>query len=356
MKKILALLNTPADSIYGASKSFRTHVKLLEKDFDFTIISQVNTKRKIKTENHFGLGLAIMPNVLGFSLHVRENISTVSKFCLGIITLPFTIYHAKNANIIHLNSLTLLHYARVFKFFFPNKKIICHIREVEVRFRKINRYFACFVDEFVFIDKDVLNTSSFLSQNHKAHILENPVLISKSAEVFSFDDREVNIGVVGRLAPEKNILSVLKMIQEERFKCCSKIKFHFVGGAGANKTYQKRCQEIIEANPHCVYHGEINDLENTNFFSNLDGILRFDNHYSIGRSVLEALHFGLNVYTQKDIFSKLSERIVGLEEFKFQSLERTDKFLFSKVNKCGGGELIGLLNVNYLETFKIIYA
>lgn len=356
MKKIFALLNTPADSIYGASKSFRTHVKLLENDYYFTIISQASLRRKTRIGSHFGLGVSTMPNVLGFSLHARENISTFFKFCLGLAALPIILYHAKTANIIHLNSITLLHYARLFKFFFPRKKIVCHVREVEVRFRNINKFFARFVDEFIFIDKDVLDTASFLGQNHKTHILENPVLIENSSEIFSFDTREVNIGVVGRLAPEKNILSVLKMIHEERFRCILNIKFHFVGGAGANKTYHRRCLEKIETSPLCVYHGEVRELENTNFFSNLDGILRFDNHYSIGRSILEALHFDLNIYTQKDIFSKLSKRIDGLQEGKFQSLETSKNFIFSKVNRRDGSESTKLLNVNYLETFKRIYA
>lgn len=354
MKRILVILNTPANSMYGASKSFRAHYDLLNDNYNFDVLSQLSfNKDKLK---HSAGAFLILRNALGYTFSFRENIFTILKFLLGIIYLPIVLSKAHKADIIHLNSLTLVLYAPLLKFLFPSKEIICHVREILVRYKYITKRCLNSVDKIVCIDQEVRGLITINENKVKTFVVSNPVVIKKVDKKFNFGiENYLNVGVVGRLSEEKKIIEILKYINLGNYKSDKPVMFHIVGGAGADTSYYNNCMMMMKNLANVHYLGEVDNLENTNFYEQIDCLLRFDGHYSIGRTILEAINFGVNIYTEKDILSSIlstgkvafSSKFFSLEndkELHFKMKDRTDD-----INKISFTEC---LNKIYINNFR----
>lgn len=331
MKKVLVLLNTPGGSMYGASKSFRAHYDLLKDHYEFKVVSQLGTAGKSdKYKFNYG-AFFLIRNCLGFTFSVRENLFTTIKLLLGIIYLPLLILKARSVDIIHLNSLTLIIYAPLLKYFYPEKEIICHVREIKSRYHQITNRCLDSVNKIICIDDAVKNSLSINEKKVKVFVVRNPVIIRSIDKKFNFDvDNYVNIGVIGRLSKEKKTIAILDYIKSGQYKSKKPIMVHVVGGAGADTSYYDDCKMMTKNLANTRYLGEIDNLENTNFYEQLDCLLRFDDHYSVGRTILEAINFGVDIYTEKDISRSILDGEKEHFSSRFFSLEKDKNFYFEK--------------------------
>ena len=357
MKEILFILSTPIDSVYGASKSFRAHHELLKENYKFKVISQISVKSNKYSIAHTSLGVSVFRNVLGFDYNYRENAYSLVKFVCAIISLPVVIFKARSVDVIHLNSLTIIHYGALLKLFFRKKKIVCHVREVHTRFKSVTKYLSKFIDEFVFIDQSVKSSADVQIEAGNYFVLTNPIVSKPISKIVIPNNSEINIGIIGRIAPEKNVHEILNQIKSNKYESDSRVQFHFVGGSGADTDYFKNCLNQINSLENLTFYGEILDLENTNFYQALDGIIRFDDHYSVGRTILEALQFNLNIYTKNDIYSVLKNQISDLDSENFQSYECDSQFFKKKNNNGTNIHSIKKINNKYKQLFlQKIYA
>ena len=361
MKKVLVLLNTPIDSVYGASKSFRAHYDLLKEHYEFKVISQLGTATKYdKYKFDYG-AFFLIRNCLGFTFSIRENIFSITKLILGLIYLPLLFTKARSVDIIHLNSLTLIIYAPLLKAFFPRKEIICHVREMNNRYMQITSKCLNSVDILICIDYAVKNSLCINEKKVKVIVVSNPVIIHSFNKKFNFDvGNYVNIGIVGRLSHEKKTIEILDYLKSGQYASKKPIMVYIVGGPGADFAYYNRCKVIAKSLSNVQYLGEINDLENTNFYEQLDCLLRFDDHYSVGRTIFEAMNFGVDVYTEKDISRSILGAGKVLCKSKFFSLEKDKTFYFEKKSHRGGfdrTDVIERVNKLYVSKFLAeIYA
>jgi hypothetical protein len=352
MKRILVILNAPANSIYGASKSFRAHYHLLNDNYYFDALSQLS----------FGDGelwnktgaFIILRNALGYTFSFRENIFTSLKFIFGIIYFPILLAKVFKADIIHLNSVTLVLYAPLLNFLSPKTEIICHVREIISR----NNYFTnkCLesAHKIICIDEAVKHSLGVNEEKVKVFVIPNPVVVRACDNKFKFDNVNfINIGIVGRLSAEKKTIEILEYFKLKKYQSEKPIMVHIVGGAGADISYYNNCKNIINCLDNVHYLGEIADLENTNFYEQIDCLLRFDDHYSVGRTVLEAIHYGVDIYTEKDI----SGSVIGANNSlssRFFSIEKDKNFNF-KNKACRRGDsghhTTTLANEHYVKKF-----
>ena len=337
MKKVVVLLNTPAESIYGASKSFRAHHDLLKDKYEFNIISQLSSAKK-SGNFQFNYGaFFLIRNSLGFTFSARENVFAIIKLLLGIIYLPALIFKVRSVDIIHLNSLTLVLYAPLFKLIFPTKEIICHIREISCRYHFITNKCLNSVSKIICIDDEVKSHLNINEQKVNVFVVPNPVIISKIDKKFSFDaDNYVNIGIVGRLSKEKRTIEVLDYLRFGKYKSKQPIMVYVVGGAGGDTGYYNECKIIMKNMTNICHLGEIDNLENTNFYEQIDCLLRFDDHYSVGRTILEAINFGVDVYTDKEISLDFLENLKVTCMSRFFSFKNNENFNFDKKTQTNG--------------------
>lgn len=334
IKRVLMILHTPVNSIYGASKSFRAHYDLLHEKYDFDVLSQLSLRRK-NQDLKYGEGVfLVLRNALGFTFRSRENIFTLFKLTFGIIYSPKLLAKVIKADIIHLNSLTLVLYAPLLKFLFPRKEIICHVREILTRYEYITNKCLNSADKIVCIDQTVRGYLS-INDEDKVFVVSNPVIIKRENRQFNFDSENyVTIGVVGRLSKEKKTIEILEYIKSCRYKSEKPVMVYIVGGAGADTSYYNNCRIFMESLPNVHYLGEVDNLENTNFYEQLDCLLRFDDHYSVGRTILEAVNFGVNIYTEKDVSKMLRTEMVYCSS-RFFSLENNKSFFFEQKDRAG---------------------
>lgn len=333
MKRVLIILNTPIDSFYGASKSFRAHYELLQEKYDLQVVSQVSSKKTLGIDYNMG-ALFIIRNALGYTFTLNENINTIIKFLLGILYLPILLLKARNVEIIHLNSITLLLYAPIIKIIYRHMKIVCHVREVRCRHDFLTAQCLKYVDTIICIDDAVKSYLSVSSSSTHSVTVQNPVIIRKTNHMFNFNDKNiVNIAVIGRLAEEKRTLNVLNYLSSHDFTSRYPISVYVVGGPGADKKYFAKCQKIMQGMERVHYIGEIRDLENTNFYEQIDCLLRFDNHDSVGRTILEALNYNVDIYTENALPDHFVKYWADKSASRFYSLENNNIFQFRKKRK-----------------------
>lgn len=356
MKKVLVVLNTSVDSVYGASKSFRAHYDLLNKHYDFQVISQLGSVSKSDTCKFDHGAFFLLRNCLGFTFSVRENIFSFIKLVLGLVYLPILISKAMRSDIVHLNSLTLILYAPIIKIFAPSVLIICHIREILVKYKAIVHYCIRYVDKLVCIDEEVKAHLKLDANKNEVHVVSNPFVFDRVNDVFNFNEPDhVNIGIIGRISQEKNTKELLNYLNSKNYESELPIAVYIVGGAGADISYFIDCRKMIEQMSNVHYFGEVNDLENTNFYQKIDCLLRFDNHYSVGRTVLEAVNFGVDIYTSKKLRLPILQFDKICVQSRFFSLEESENFCFRKKHHnelITHSEYLEHNNKAYIKIFK----
>ena len=342
--EILFVMHTSLHTVFGASKSARNHIEALRPKFNIHVHDQFSSK-------NLAGGTLVLRNAKSFTFTNRENILTLFKLVLGVISLPYLILRAKQCDIIHLNSITLLPYSLVLKSIFPQKKVICHVREILAYQIKFSSFLSNFIDEFVFIDREVQTIFlKNLNMRKPGKVITNFTINSPhKKKLFNFNKNCVHIGIVGLFSREKRFLELMDYINAGSWSSDFPVIFHVAGGPGGDIKYAKKCLAGIMACSLIEFHGIVPEIEKTNFYQEIDGLIRFDAHKSVGRTVAEAIEWGCQIYTFRDI----SNEIDVFRSYKsyFKSIECHEEFKFTKKERALNTHINDMIKQNYIKMF-----
>ena len=97
-------------------------------------------------------------------------------------------------------------------------------------------------------------------------VLTNPIVSKPISKIVIPNNSEINIGIIGRIAPEKNVHEILNQIKSNKYESDSRVQFHFCRRQwGRHGLFQ----ELFKSNKLSRKFNVLwrnSDLENTNFY------------------------------------------------------------------------------------------
>lgn len=337
---IFYISHVPIYSNYGAGTSFRHQIDILKKKYQTKInivifyrisprqvfMSIASSYKYFKEKRILALPIFTDWDLTYDYEHKvkkknRFNFNFLKKLSYKLSAYEINLFiNFFNPEIIHLNSHILLSFFNRVKRKnnFKNQKIkvICHIRDFVSNLKEKDVISFQNIDNFICIDsasrESLLRNIGFLKM--KTVIIPNPFKAIKSTKEFNFqvkiNNYDLIIGFVGTLINDKGIDFIVDSLA--KFKTVKKIAFIIVGDGLLYKSIINK-SKIIK-NIDIVLTGLVESLSESNFYEQIDLLIRGDKSFRTGRTVFEALYQGKDVLIPKSINQEIQES--QLEIFK----------------------------------------
>ncbi len=373
IKKILILSHVEYQNTYGAATSLRNHVEILKKSKYGKHISVISNKYP-----KFFLQSMLRTNSFSGKNELPMPLNKVTDYCEGGSHIPslrsiikWTLYaplyaysfiyivrkiSSNNVDILHLNSPVLIGLGFTLKMivliFGKKLSIVVHMRDFlrhDASF--LQKYMFRYIDRFICIDESV--KSNMLKvinvKENDVYVITNPFSsLGANAEIKIIDfDFQLDVeyfAIVGNIHKDKGVEFVI-----DSFLACSFSKKKLLVVGNGEGDYFNMITEKINQSDSIHYLGEINSLANTNFYRDIDCIVRGDLSFRTGRTVYEALYNNCVVFLPKDPNS--NEKDTELDKFSSHTYYYKPrdagllKDLFCKYK--------GKINKNYTSNFSI---
>lgn len=315
MLRVLLVGHSDIHSNYGAATSLRHHCEILSESkitFDLAyrkdLIQWLKNisfkKRKKNIENIRKLYHIWLP----FNSSILESNKTKIIGRLLFEDIPNLFYNLNRGvnfrflksdppNIIHLNSIVLYKLIPIIKKsnYLKKVKIIIHCRElVKPKLSTETIDILKSVDRIICIDQAVRDRLIKASNHslHNTHVTNNPFFKTsiKSRKILDTNNcsKTTTFGVAGVISEEKGIQFIIESFLKARennpniqLVIAGKINSFAKSLFRANKKY-------LSASINWL--GEINELNDTNFYQEIDYIIRGETTFCTGRTVYEALY------------------------------------------------------------------
>ena len=209
----------------------------------------------------------------------------------------------QNADVIHLNSLSLIHFPSMAGPQDLRAKYVCHIREIARtdRLRPRSQELAR-IDGLVFIDSFTeAALRRALPESHSLPRLTLPNLISPvsvgdtplAESIRTWASGHPVVGVAGRIQEVKGITFLLDLFMRPELRDVGLVIAGKSSGRRLNlgaRRESNRLHAAIRSRPHQVrYLGEVENLSESGFYNAINALVRADPFAAVGRTTLEAL-------------------------------------------------------------------
>ena len=254
----------------------------------------------VKCENHLNdsvINLYTAAKRGSFNQYLKnpeKYFKLTSNYFKNIFVL-FSVIRARDINILHANSFTMLLYCLLLKCLFPRIKLVYTKHNVTVIERYTPQLLALIINLFV---KKVIT----VYERQRNVLIDQGVKEGKTKRIyngvdlgqFNYVEKEnVNkrIGILGRLSPEKNhtlFLKAAKLIINEGYECTFTI-----AGDGPEKDNIEELIRKLELESHVEMLGNINNPEV--FFHSIDVMVLTSTTEAFPMSILESFATGVPV-------------------------------------------------------------
>ncbi|WP_146035994.1 glycosyltransferase family 4 protein [Pseudomonas sp. LFM046] len=292
------------DSIYGAGSSLRQHMELMA-DQEVSILLPVH--RKIKSPAN---GLRVFKFFCPITYNNDERHGFVRRIILSggsrlafWLSSPLVFFRLMRIkpDVVHLNSLVLSDFLLLLGLYkvFRKVAVVSHVREMlSFEMSAYQKWLVSVCDHLVFIDHAVEKRFHEVVGAPKASdVVQNP-FSGASADYklptslqFLKSESRIVYAIAGRIEDGKGVLEICQEFARSQLRNSLLV---IVGGG--SEPYVQKIKEAESDSNGCVrYVGQIDNLQASGFFSEIDFLVRGEPFFCTGRTVYEALYSGASV-------------------------------------------------------------
>jgi len=142
--------------------------------------------------------------------------------------------------------------------------------------------------------EEMTNISEYTSNQNIIYIPNGIDTKLKQLSKEQFHNKKINIGYLGRLSEEKNILGMINAVASLNIETLNKIELIIMGPK--NNNYARQCISLVRSlnlDKHIIFTGKINSEEKWLRLSQLDIYIQASFSEGASLTVLEAMYSGL---------------------------------------------------------------
>lgn len=217
-----------------------------------------------------------------------------------------------NVNIIHAHDIKCSLIAACIKFFYPKLVVISHVHNNDPRMKKLTLRWVLYSSS-IFLYNKIFVVSKNVKDEYKWNLLRNASVLNNiiniNGKYHRFEEKEIDIIMIGRLEKQKDPLRFLKIINDIR-NHIPKVKVVYIGDGSLRKTFKERIVFLgLSENVHFLGF-----KSNPYIYLEKSRVLLLTSKYEgFGLVALEALTFGVPaVVTNVGGLSSIVDEKVGI--------------------------------------------
>lgn len=226
-KKILFFGELPPFTIHGVSISNEINLKMLEEEYDVTVVCEIYS---LKNHNS-GYLTKFFLFIKSYLIFIKKNFQNKYNFFYGVIYLS-TLGILKNISVILL-----------FKLFNIKSKIILHFHRSDYNIfikKKVNKilfdFLNIFIDKYILLSKSQINDFDNKIKN-KVAVLNNTINVEFDFPIKSLNyksNKNFKLIYVGNYIKEKGIIELINAVISLNNKFAFKIELEMYGVFASN--------------------------------------------------------------------------------------------------------------------------